>query len=197
MTLSLSKGQKVTLAKSSDMPKIAIGLGWNAPAPGSTGYEFDLDVSAFCLDANEKLLGEEFVVFYNQPQSKDGAVVHSGDNRTGEGDGDDETIVIDTSKLDPRCVEVSIFVTIYEASVRGGQTFGQVKKPTARAYDANTGVEMINYELDEEAETQAATSVQFGSVYLKNGEWRFNAIGAGFKNIELADIMKQFGIVAS
>lgn len=184
MALSVTKGQKLTVAKAGDKPVIAVGLSWDEPPAGSTGADFDLDVSAFALDANGELLGEGWVVFYHQTTSADGAITHSGDETKGAAKGDDETILIDTGKLDPRVNEIAILVTLYDATARR-QVFGMAKNPKARVYDAASGAELgLVFELDEEPETQRAISVHFGSVYKRGDEWKWNAVGQGFSDKE-------------
>lgn len=182
--INLSKGTKINLSK--DVPglsKVRFGLGWKAN-PTDTGSAFDLDASAFGLkfDAKgePKLAGNDadFFVFYNNACSVDNAIVHAGDNRTGAGDGDDESITVDLKMLSPTIDEISFIVTIHEALERK-QNFGQVSKSYISVYDDATGAVLAKYDLEDDF--SAETAVQFGSLYKKDGNWSFKAIGAGYK----------------
>ncbi|MDE5975553.1 MAG: TerD family protein [Muribaculaceae bacterium] len=173
MAINLQKGQRVAV----ELPKFTIGLGWDVNE-SSTGFDFDLDASAFIMGENRKILADEYFVFYNNLNSPDGAVEHTGDNRTGEGEGDDESIRIDLSKIDPRATEITFVVTIHEADQRR-QNFGQVRNAFIRIYDENTGEEIMRYDLDEDFSIE--TAVEFGRLYKRNGQWKFEAIGTGQK----------------
>jgi tellurium resistance protein TerD len=190
MAVSLSKGGRVSLSKEAPgLKKIIVGLGWD-PNVTDTGTDFDLDASAFVLGADGKVLGDEWFIFYNQTTSPDGAIVHHGDNRTGEGEGDDETIEIDLEKLDPRVEKIVFTVTIHEAQQRN-QNFGQVNNSYIRIVNKDTNSEIVKYELDEDYSTE--TAMNFGELYKKNGEWRFKAVGDGF-NGGLAEFAKMYGV---
>lgn len=171
MAINLLKGQRETL----NAPKFKIGLGWDTNST-STGAAFDLDASVFILGENKKILADEFFVFYNNLKSPDEAVEHTGDNLTGEGEGDDESINVDLSKIDPRATELCIVVTIHDAQTRK-QNFGQVRNSFVRIVDANTGNELLKYELEEDFSIE--TAVEFGRIYKRNNEWKFEAVGSG------------------
>ena len=173
MAINLTKGQRIEIGLS----KVGVGLGWD-PNEG-TGYDFDLDASAFMLGENKKLPKEEFFVFYNNPKSPDGAVESSGDDTTGgSSDGDDETLTVDMAKVDPRVQEIVFTVTIHDYETRK-QNFGQVRNSFIRIYNAQTNEEIAKYELDEDFSIE--TAVEFGRLYKRNGEWKFEAMGVGYK----------------
>ena len=177
MAISLQKGGNVSLSKEAPgMQKMLIGLGWDVRA--TDGADFDLDGSAFLLNASGKVRSDADFIFYNQPKSADGSVVHTGDNRTGAGDGDDEQILVDLSKIEPNAAEIFIVVTIHEAAQRG-QNFGQVRNSFIRIFDPVTNQEMLKYELEEDFSIE--TAVEFGRIYKRNGEWKFEAVGMGMK----------------
>jgi tellurium resistance protein TerD len=191
--LNLTKGGRINLAKAAPtMVKVRIGLGWN-PNQYSSGKDYDIDVSAFVLkqDANgaPKMLSEDYMIFYNQPISPEGAVKHSGDNKTGGGEGDDETIVVELPLMPADADEVSFVVTIHEAIDRK-QNFGQITKSYIKLYNDDTGEVIANYDLEDDFSTE--TAVQFGSLYKKNNEWAFKAVGQGF-NVGLADFVTGYG----
>jgi tellurium resistance protein TerD len=192
--INLSKGERINLNKSSPSLKRArIGLGWN-PSMSDTNSKFDLDVSAFVLkseNGNPKAIGVPYFVFYNNLKTPDGSVVHTGDNRTGDGDGDDETIIVDLAKLPAEAIEVSFVVTIDDAAARR-QNFGQVKNSYIRIYNDETGELISEYQLRDEA--SSATAVQFGSLERNSkGEFIFSAIGEGFTR-GLSDFVTAYGL---
>ena len=190
MAVSLSKGQKVSLTKDNpNLKNILVGLGWDVKRYDG-GYEFDLDASAFLLGANGKVTSDDDFVFYNQPKHPSGSVESLGDNRTGAGEGDDEQIKIDLSKVPEKIEKIDFTVTIHEAKERN-QTFGQVENSYIRVVDEATGKEMVRYELGEDFSIE--TAVVVGEIYRKNGEWRFNAIGAGWEG-GLAALGKNYGV---
>jgi len=190
MAVSLSKGGRVSLNKEAPgLKKVLVGLGWD-PNVTDTGTDFDLDASVFMTDASGKVLGDEWFIFYNNPTSPDGAVVHKGDNRTGEGEGDDEQIVIELDKVDSRVQKIVFTVTIHDAQTRN-QNFGQVSNSFIRLVDDSNSREIAKYELDEDYSTE--TAINFGELYRKDGEWRFKAVGDGF-NEGLAGFCKMFGV---
>jgi tellurium resistance protein TerD len=190
MAVSLSKGGRVSLSKEvPGLKKIRVGLGWDANAT-DTGTDFDLDASAFVLGADGKVLGDEWFIFYNQTTSPDGAIIHQGDNKTGEGEGDDEVVEIDLDKVDSRVDKIVFTVTIHEAQARN-QNFGQVNNSFVRVVNADDNNEITKYELDEDYSTE--TAINFGELYRKNGEWRFKAVGDGF-NEGLAGFAKMYGV---
>lgn len=176
MAISLQKGGNVNLSKEAPgLTKISVGLGWDARV--TDGAAFDLDASAFMLKADGKVRSDADFIFYNQASSSDGSVVHQGDNRTGAGDGDDESVKIDLSKV-PADIEKIVFaVTIHEGQTRA-QNFGQVSKAYIRVVNEAGGAEIARYDLSEDASTAAA--MMFGEIYRAGSEWKFKAIGQGF-----------------
>ena len=171
--INLEKGQRVNV----DLPKFTIGLGWDTNS-SSTGSAFDLDASVFMLGENRKIINDDYFVFYNNLKSPDGAVEHTGDNRTGEGDGDDESIKIDLTSINPQVSEIVVVVTIHEAE-KLKQNFGQVHNSFIRIFNTDTQEEILRYELEEDFSVE--TAVEFGRIYKKNGQWKFEAIGVGQK----------------
>ena len=192
MAVNLSKGQRVSLDKSLKMA--LIGLGWDVNKYDG-GADFDLDASAFLLGANEKVRRDEDFIFYGNLDSTDGSVHHTGDNRTGEGEGDDEVLIIDFSKVPPDISKIAITVTIYEAQERG-QNFGQVSNAYVRvARMANaqdmTGAEVLRFDLMEEFSVETALVVC--EIYRHGDEWKFNAVGAGYSG-GLAALCRAYGV---
>ena len=183
MAINLEKGQRVAV----EFPKFTVGLGWDTNQT-STGFEFDLDASAFILGENGKILADEYFVFYNNLQSPDESVQHTGDNLTGEGEGDDESINIDLSKIDPRATEIILVVTIHKAAERK-QNFGQVHNAFIRIYNTDSGEEILRYDLDEDFSIE--TAVEFGRLYKRGGQWKFEAIGTGQKG-GLAEYLNKY-----
>jgi tellurium resistance protein TerD len=173
MSINLQKGQREVL----DAPKFVIGLGWDTNS-SSTGSSFDLDASVFILGENKKILSDDHFVFYNNLKSPDHAIEHTGDNLTGAGDGDDEQIKVDLSKIDPKAVEICVVVTIHEAESRK-QNFGQIRNSFVRVFDANTNSDILKYELEEDFSIE--TAVEFGRIYKRDGKWKFEAVGVGMK----------------
>ena len=183
MAINLEKGQRVNV----NLPKFIVGLGWDANASDS-GKDFDLDASVFILGENRKLLSEDHFVFYNNLKSPDGAVEHTGDNLTGAGEGDDESIKVNLSQIDPKACELCFVVTIHDAENRR-QNFGQVRNSFVRVYNPDTNEEILKYELDEDFSIE--TAVEFGRLYKKNGEWKFEAVGIGQKG-GLSDYLNKY-----
>ncbi|HWW40630.1 MULTISPECIES: TerD family protein [Pedobacter] len=173
MAINLQKGQRENIGA----PKFTIGLGWDTNS-STTGTAFDLDASVFMLNDQKKLVSDENFVFYNNLISPDGAVEHTGDNLTGDGDGDDEQIKVDLTKVDSKVSEICIVVTIHEADQRR-QNFGQVRNSFVRIFDPVTNEELLNYELDEDFSIE--TAVEFGRIYKREGKWKFEAVGMGMK----------------
>lgn len=171
--INLEKGQRINV----DFQNFSVGLGWDTNQ-SDTGQDFDLDASAFILGENKKILSDEYFVFYNNLKSPDEAVEHTGDNLTGEGEGDDESIRIDLSKINSRATEICFVVTIHKADERR-QNFGQVRNSFIRIYKTNTGEETAKYELEEDFSVE--TAVEFGRLYKRNGTWKFEAVGIGYK----------------
>lgn len=173
MAINLQKGQRENI----DAPKFTIGLGWDTNN-SSTGSAFDLDASIFILNDQKKLISDENFVFYNNLISPDGSVEHTGDNLTGDGDGDDEQIKVDLTKADPKVSEICIVVTIHDAESRR-QNFGQVRNSFVRIFDAVTNEVILKYELEEDFSIE--TAVEFGRIYKREGKWKFEAVGMGMK----------------
>lgn len=174
--INLEKGQRINVDKGLSL--IGIGLGWD-PNSG-TGYDFDLDASAFMLGSDGQIPEEGYFVFYNNLKSPDGSVKSCGDDLTGgnSDDGDDETIKVDLSKVSSEIQEIVFTATIHKAEERK-QNFGQVRNSYIRIYDAKNDEEIARYDLEEDFSIE--TAVEFGRLYRRAGEWRFKAIGAGSK----------------
>jgi len=173
MAINLQKGQRENI----DAPKFTIGLGWDNNS-SSTGSAFDLDASVFILNDQKKLVSDEHLVFYNNLKSPDAAVEHTGDNLTGAGDGDDEQIKVDLTKIDSKVNEICIVVTIHDADNRR-QNFGQIRNSYVRIFDAVTNEVILKYELEEDFSIE--TAVEFGRIYKRDGKWKFEAVGVGMK----------------
>ncbi|NKY39315.1 TerD family protein [Cellulomonas septica] len=189
MGVVLAKGGNVSLTKEApNLTKALVGLGWDVRT--TTGAGFDLDASALLVGANGKVLSDAHFVFYNNLSSPDGSVTHTGDNRTGEGDGDDEAIVLDLAAV-PADVERIVFpVSIYDAPARQ-QSFGQVRNAFIRVVDQSDGNELARYDLSEDASTE--TAMIFGEIYRHGVEWKFRAVGQGY-DTGLAGIATDFGV---
>lgn len=178
MAVNLTKGQKVDLTKTNPgLKKIMVGLGWDVNRYDG-GFDFDLDASAFLLGANGKVSRDADFVFYSNAADPTGAVQYGGDNKTGEGEGDDEKIFVDLQTLPATVEKIDFTVTIYDAATRR-QNFGQVSNAYVRIVDEATGAELIRYDLEEDFSIE--TAVVVGEIYRHNGEWKFNAIGSGFQ----------------
>lgn len=190
--INLSKGDRINLQKDNPhLKKVAAGLGWDAQKFDAA--DFDLDVTAFLLGADGKVLnGAEGVVFFNNLLHISGAVKHSGDERTGASAGDDETITIDLGLVPTACEKVQITVTIDQAEARR-QNFGQVTNAYCRIYDAEANKDIARYDLTEDY--SGKTAVVVGEFYKKDGEWRFTAVGGGY-NGGLAALCQGVGLVA-
>ncbi|KMK68666.1 TerD family protein [Puniceibacterium sp. IMCC21224] len=189
MALTLSKGQNLSLTKTDPgLTKVLVGLGWDERQ--TDGSEFDLDASAFLLNASGKARSDADFIFYNQMNSVCGSVSHTGDNRTGEGDGDDESIKVDLSKVPQDVQTVAITVTIHDFEARR-QSFGQVANAFIRVVNDETGNEVVRYDLTEDYSTE--TAMVFGELYRHNGDWKFRAVGQGY-NGGLAAMCRQYGL---
>ncbi len=190
MPICLKKGEKVSLTKDNPgLKNVLVGLGWDVNA-FDTGGSFDLDASAFLLTDSGKVSAQEDFVFYGNKEHKSGGVVYMGDNRTGAGDGDDEQIKLDLSKIPQTITRIVFTVTIYEAEARR-QNFGQVSNAFIRLVDESAGKEIVRYDLGEDFSIE--TAVVVGEVYRNGAEWKFNAIGSGFSG-GLAALCAHFGI---
>ena len=186
MAITLEKGQRIGIGLS----KVSVGLGWD-PNEG-TGFDFDLDASAFMLGSNKKIPNDNYFIFYNNPKSPDGAVESTGDDTTGGNSdgGDDETLNVDLQKVDPSIQEILFVATIYKADERK-QNFGQVRNSYIRIYNSITNEEIARYDLDEDFSIE--TAVVIAELYRHNGEWKFNAIGSGFEG-GLEALCRNFGV---
>ena len=190
MAISLKKGQKVDLTKTNPgLKNILIGLGWDVKRYDG-GKDFDLDASVFLLNGDGKVNADSDFIFYGNLKHESGAVEHMGDNLTGEGEGDDEEIKIDLSKVPANVEKIDFTVTIYEAEERK-QNFGQVENAFIRVVNEATGEELIRYDLGEDFSIE--TAVVIGELYRNKGEWKFNAIGSGFGG-GLASLGKNYGV---
>ena len=189
MAISLSKGANVNLSKESPgLNKIVVGLGWDSRA--TDGAAFDLDASAFLVKADGKVRTDNDFCFYNNKLVGDGAVQHMGDNTTGVGDGDDETVKVELSKVSADLDKVVFAVTIYEADVRK-QNFGQVNHAYIRVVNDETGQEIARYDLSEDASIE--TAMIFGEIYRVGSDWKFKAVGQGFAG-GLGALAASFGV---
>ena len=190
MAINLSKGQKVDLTKTNPgLKQIVCGLGWDVNRYDG-GHDFDLDASVFMTNAQGKVQSEGDMIYYNNKKHSSGSVEHLGDNRTGAGDGDDEQIMIDLSKVPANIEKIDFTVTIYEADVRH-QNFGQIENAYIRIVNKDTNEELIRYDLTEDYSVE--TAVVIGELYRHNGEWKFNAIGSGFSG-GLAALTRNYGL---
>ena len=190
MAVSLTKGQKVDLTKGNPgLCKLLVGLGWDTNRYDG-GSDFDLDAAAFLLGGDGKTASDSDFVFYGNLKHASGAVEHLGDNLTGEGDGDDEEIKIDLSKVPETVEKIDFTVTIYEAEERR-QNFGQVSNAFIRIVDEANNTELVRYDLGEDFSIETAGVV--GELYRNNGEWKFNAIGSGFQG-GLQALCQNFGV---
>ena len=189
MAVSLVKGGNVSLTKEAPSMNVAlVGLGWYARV--TDGQAFDLDASVFLVGENGKVLSDSHFVFYNNTTSPDGAVQHQGDNRTGEGDGDDEQVKIDLTKVAADVKKLVFAVTIHEADSRK-QNFGMVSNSFMRVVNNDNGSEIARFDLSEDASTE--TAMIFGELYRHGAEWKFKAVGQGFAG-GLAALATQHGI---
>ncbi len=189
MSVSLSKGGNVSLSKEDPgLTRILIGLGWDTRT--TDGTDFDLDASAFLLAAGDKVRGDDDFIFYNNLRSADGSVEHTGDNRTGEGDGDDEALTVDLGTVPADVQKIAVAVTIHDGEARR-QSFGMVSNAFIRIVNDVTSRELSRYDLAEDASTE--TAMIFGEIYRHNGEWKFRAVGQGFKG-GLAPMARNFGV---
>ena len=189
MAISLNKGGNLSLSKSDPgLKKISVGLGWDVRE--TEGVDFDLDASCFLTGETGKVRSDADFIFYNQLQTPDGSVQHTGDNLTGEGEGDDESIIVDLSAISPDIFKLAFSVTIHDAPARG-QNFGQVSAAFIRVVNVETDNEIVRYDLSEDASTE--TAMIFGEVYRNAGEWKFRAVGQGFAG-GLGPMAKSFGV---
>ncbi|MGK5628258.1 TerD family protein [Streptomyces sp. URMC 123] len=191
MGVTLAKGGNVSLSKAApNLTQVMVGLGWDARS--TTGAPFDLDASAL-LCSGGRVLGDDYFVFYNNLRSPDGSVEHTGDNLTGEGEGDDESILVDLSAVPEQVDKIVFPVSIHDADSRG-QNFGQVTNAFIRVVNRADGVELARYDLSEDAAGE--TAMIFGEVYRYGGEWKFRAVGQGYAS-GLRGIALDFGVNVS
>ena len=189
MSVSLSKGGNVSLSKEAPgLAAVNVGLGWDART--TTGDDFDLDASAIMLTAEGKALSDKHFIFFNNTASPEGSVQHTGDNLTGEGEGDDEAINVDLRAVPAEVAKIVFPVTIYDGDTRH-QGFGQVRNAFIRIVDRTGGTEVARYDLTEDASTE--TAMLFGELYRNGEEWKFRAVGQGY-SAGLAGIARDFGV---
>jgi tellurium resistance protein TerD len=189
MSVTLSKGGNVSLSKAEPgLRKIHIGLGWDVRA--TDGVDFDLDASLFMLASTGRVRSDSDFIFYNNLRSSDGSVEHTGDNLTGEGEGDDESIKVTLDQVPADVDKLAVTVTIHEADARH-QNFGMVDNAFIRVVNDESGTEIVRYDLSEDASTE--TAMIFGEVYRHSGEWKFRAVGQGYSG-GLAPLASNFGV---
>ncbi len=189
MSVSISKGGNVSLSKEEPgLTRILIGLGWDTRA--TDGVDFDLDASVFLLNAMGKVRNDLDFIFYNNLLSSDGSVEHTGDNRTGEGEGDDEAVRVNLAAVPADVDKLAVTVTIHDAQARG-QNFGQVDNAFIRVVNEGNGREIVRYDLSEDASTE--TAMIFGEVYRHGGEWKFRAVGQGYAG-GLGPLASSYGV---
>jgi tellurium resistance protein TerD len=189
MGVSLQKGGNVNLSKEAPgLSAVHVGLGWDVRA--TDGSDFDLDASAFMVKVDGKVRGDSDFIFYNNLKSTDGSVQHMGDNKTGAGEGDDEVVQIDLSKVPAEVDKVAFAVTIHEGESRR-QSFGQVSNAFIRVVNKADGKELARYDLTEDGSTE--TALVFGELYRNGADWKFRAVGQGFKG-GLGPLAKNFGV---
>lgn len=189
MAVSLQKGGNVSLEKvAPGMTKCLLGLGWDSRA--TDGVDFDLDASGFMLNAEGKITSDNGFIFYNNLKSECGSIEHTGDNLTGEGDGDDESIKVDLTKVPAGVTKFVVGVTIHDAEARS-QNFGQVSNAFIRIVNEDTNEEVARYDLSEDYSIE--TALIFGELYRHNGAWKFKAIGQGFSG-GLKPMAQQYGV---
>jgi tellurium resistance protein TerD len=189
MAISLSKGGRISLSKEApDLKKVHVGLGWDPRV--TDGSDFDLDAAAFMLTNTGQVRSDADFIFYNQLHSSCGSVEHTGDNLTGAGEGDDEVVIVDISKVPSEVEKIAFTVTIHEAEQRR-QNFGQVQNAFIRLMNAENDVEVARYDLTEDASTE--TAMIFGEIYRHGNEWKFAAVGQGYTG-GLKAMCQQYGV---
>ena len=191
MGVSLSKGGNVSLTKQAGpagLTNAVVGLGWDTRT--TTGTDFDLDASAILVKADGKVLSDQHFIFFNNLKSPEGSVEHTGDNTTGEGEGDDEQVKIDLPLVPAEVEKIVFVVSIYDADARS-QSFGQVRNAFIRVVNGADNVELTRYDLTEDASTE--TAMVFGEVYRNGAEWKFRAVGQGYAS-GLKGIAQDFGV---
>lgn len=189
MAISLTKGQNVSLSKTDpNLKNVLVGLGWDTRS--TDGQDFDLDTSVFMATENGKVPSDRHFIFYNQLVSPCGGVEQTGDNLTGDGDGDDESVIVQLDKVESNIKSLFITVTIHDAEARR-QNFGQVSNAFVRIVNNDTSEEIVRFDLSEDYSTE--TAMVFGEIYRHNGEWKFRAIGQGYTG-GLYSLCQQYGV---
>ena len=189
MAISLTKGQNISLSKTDpSLKNVLVGLGWDARS--TDGQDFDLDASVFMATENGKVPSDRHFIFYNQLVSPCGGVEHTGDNLTGDGDGDDESVIVCLDKVQSNIKSLFITVTIHDAEARR-QNFGQVSNAFVHIVNNDTSDEIVRFDLSEDYSTE--TAMVFGEIYRHNGEWKFRAIGQGYTG-GLYSLCQQYGV---
>ena len=189
MAVTLQKGQNVSLSKTDpSLHRVLVGLGWDTRS--TDGNDFDLDASLFLVNGQQKVPSDAHFIFYNQLVSPCGSVTHTSDNLTGDGDGDDETLIVELDKVPQSIDSLVITVTIHDAETRQ-QNFGQVRNAFVRLVNDDSQVEVLRFDLSEDYSTE--TAMVFGEIYRRNGEWKFRAIGQGY-NGGLYALCMQYGV---
>ncbi|KQX88370.1 MULTISPECIES: TerD family protein [Streptomyces] len=189
MGVSLAKGGNVSLSKEAPgLTAVLVGLGWDARS--TTGTDYDLDASALLVDSAGKVISDQHFVFYNNLKSPDGSVEHTGDNLTGEGEGDDESLKVSLTTVPADVARIVFPVSIHDADNRG-QSFGQVRNAFIRVVNQSGGAELARYDLSEDAATE--TAMVFGELYRHGEEWKFRAVGQGYAS-GLSGIAADFGV---
>ncbi|MEN3263926.1 TerD family protein [Pseudonocardia sp.] len=189
MSVSLTKGGNVSLTKEAPgLTAVIVGLGWDVRT--TTGSDFDLDASAIVSNADGKVVSDKHFIFFNNLTTPDGTVEHTGDNLTGEGEGDDEQVKVNLAGMAPEVDKIVFAVSIYDADSRS-QSFGQVRNAFIRVVNEAGGAEIARYDLSEDASTE--TAMVFGELYRNGAEWKFRAVGQGY-SAGLAGIARDFGV---
>jgi tellurium resistance protein TerD len=189
MAITLQKGGNLSLSKADpSLTKVLVGLGWEARS--TNGSDFDLDASLFMVQENGKVRGDADFIFYNQLKSSCGAIVHTGDNKTGAGEGDDEALQITLAGVPAAIQRLVVAVTIHDATLRG-QNFGMVRGAFVRVVNLDTDQEIVRFDLSEDYSSE--TALIFAEIYRHNGEWKFKAVGQGYTG-GLAALAIQYGV---
>jgi tellurium resistance protein TerD len=189
VSVSLTKGGNVSLSKEAPgLTNVIVGLGWDART--TTGVEYDLDASVIVAGADGKVLSDKHFIFFNNKVSPDGTIEHTGDNLTGEGEGDDEQIKVNLAGMAPEADKIVFMVSIYEGDTKG-QSFGQVRNAFIRVVNAADNKELARYDLSEDASTE--TAMVFGEVYRNGSDWKFRAVGQGYAS-GLTGIARDYGV---
>ncbi len=194
MGVSLTKGQRVSLSKdNAGLSRVLVGLGWDK-APSWVSQTIDCDAIAFLLDGSNSIASREDVVYFNNLTHNTGCVIHMGDNLTGEGEGDDEQIVIDLAHLPARYERIVILASIYQATTKN-QQFGMIENAFIRVADADTGKEFCRFNLTDNYDGK--TALVAGELYRRNGEWKFNAVGQPLQIWTVAQLAERYGLPRS